>query len=99
MILTASAILSLYYFLMSSNFSGWSYSIRWFVPLLPGFFFYLFDLENSLTTPLQRNLFKGLVAVSVLIALIGVINPWSSPELHPVAVIANLKQLLHLVGY
>lgn len=36
MVVSAGSItLALYYLLTTNNYGGWSYSIRWFVPLLP----------------------------------------------------------------
>ncbi len=97
-ILIGSIILMAYYFLFSSNFGGWSYSIRWFVPVLPLIFFYLFDLDALGTRRWGKAILWSLIAISIIIAVIGLINPWSSPELHVIPLFANLKQLVGILS-
>jgi hypothetical protein len=92
-ILFGSIVLMSYYWLFSSNYGGWSYSIRWFVPILPLFFFYLFEYEYETDWRGEKPIFWALVICSVIIAGIGLINPWSNQDLHGVPIIANLKQL------
>lgn len=87
-------ILMLYYFMFSTNYGGWSYSIRWFVTLLPLGFFYLFDINFQKYSGKRAILFWGLVVASIIIALVGLINPWSNQELHSIPIFANLIQLL-----
>lgn len=71
-----SIVLMSYYILTSTNYGGYSYSIRWFVPMLPLWMFFLYPL-------LERHgrwpwvVFFALLAVSVPIAVIGTWNPWS----------------------
>jgi len=93
-ILTGSIVIMAYYFVFSSNYGGWSYSIRWFVPILPLFYFYLFDIESFIKNKGLKSIFMILVAVSIVIALVGLINPWSNAELHSIPFLANLKQLM-----
>ena len=84
----SSIILILYYIIFTQNYGGWSYSIRWFVPLLPYFYLFLTSLE------IDRNRYtRIIVPISIIISIIGLINPWSNADLHPVPLIANLKQL------
>jgi len=97
-ILIGSLILMLYYFLFSSNYGGWSYSIRWFVPVLPLFFFYLFDLESLSDLRWYKSILGTLMVSAIIIALIGLINPWSNPELHTIPLFANLRQLLGILS-
>ena len=92
MIATVSALIMLYYSIYSDNFSGWSYSIRWFVPLLPLFYIFLYRTTPWLEK--RRWLLPGIALLGAGIALIGLINPWSNPELHAIPMIANIKQLL-----
>ena len=92
-ILVSSVILMSYYFLFSSNYGGWSYSIRWFVPVLPLVFFYLFDLESLKNRPWVKTILPILIVCSVSIAVIGLVNPWSNQDIHVIPIIANLKQL------
>ncbi|MFI7597453.1 hypothetical protein [Actinoplanes sp. NPDC049681] len=81
-----------YYLLYSHNYSGWSYSIRWFVPLLPLLFFFLYpSLAGRLRIP-----FFIAFAAGTAIAVIGLINPWSWLDLSPYPLIANLRTIPHL---
>lgn len=93
-ILAGTLILMTYYFLYSSNYGGWSYSIRWFIPPLSLMMFYLFDLGDWSFEPGKRYALWGLLIISVIVASIGIINPWSNQDLHPIPIIANLMQLL-----
>lgn len=97
-ILTATIILMSYYWLCSSNFGGWSYSIRWFIPVLPLLFFYLFEIEIMSNSPRTKPLLWMLAICSILLAGIGLINPWSNQDIHVIPVIANLKQLLGILS-
>jgi len=92
-ILVGSVILMSYYFLFSSNYGGWSYSIRWFIPVLPLVFFYLFDLESLENRAWVKTILPILIVCSVSIAVIGLVNPWSNQDIHVIPIIANLKQL------
>ncbi|NQV15889.1 hypothetical protein HQ531_10565 [bacterium] len=92
-ILVSSVILMCYYFLFSSNFGGYSYSIRWFVPLLPLIYFHLHDFRLNIQKSNQQALIFSLMAVSIIIALVGQINPWSNLSFHPIPFLANLQQL------
>jgi len=92
-ILAGTLILMTYYFLYSSNYGGWSYSIRWFIPPLSLMMFYLFDLGDWFLESGKRYALGGLLIISVVIASIGIINPWSNQDLHPIPIIANLLQL------
>ncbi len=92
-IMISILILVGYYFIFSSNYGGDSYSIRWFVPCLPFLFFYSYDIEKVMTSYGSKLGIYGLVVLATIIALIGAINPWSNHLVHPVPLIANLKQL------
>jgi len=87
-----SAIMVLYYFLFTNNFAGDSYSIRWFVPLLPLLFFFMhpFFVDFSKT---KRRLFFTIFIFSAVIASIGVISAWSRAALSDTPVLSNLIEL------
>jgi hypothetical protein len=87
-----SGILLLYYILFTSNYGGDSYSIRWLVPVLPLLFFFLYPYFEAYDQK-RPGRFRALLAVSVAIALVGAINPWSSNRLSNVPFVANVIQL------
>jgi hypothetical protein len=87
-----STILILYYLLVTNNYGGWSYSIRWFVPLLPLLFFFLFPYFASYGPKRERQ-FRLLLGVAIVIAFVGAIDPWSHRDLSEVPFIANLKEI------
>jgi len=93
----ASLLLMLTYFTLTQNYGGWGYGIRWFVPLIPLLYVFLFDIESVLQSIWQKRLFVGLVGYSFVIAVIGLINPWSNADLHSLPVLANLKQLFQFI--
>lgn len=93
-IISGSLVIMLYYFLFSSNYGGWSYSIRWFVSFLPLLGFFLFDLPSTFSLQSRKKLVLSLSIISIIVASVGLINPWSNPNLHVVPFIANLKQLM-----
>lgn len=90
-VVVSSLAVVAYYVLFSVNYGGWSYSIRWFVPLLP---LWLFFLHPFLVGWGRRRqvVFGGLLAVSVVIAAIGVLNPWSALDGTQQPILANLYQ-------
>ena len=75
---TGSAAIVCYYAFSSSNYSGATYSIRWFIPFLPlWWFFGATALENIGTWgPWKKRLAAGLCALSVFYALAGAMDPW-----------------------
>ena len=93
----SSLLLMMTYFLLTQNYGGWGYGIRWFVPMVPLLHIYLFDVDSLLNSTWQKRLFGGLVIYSFIVASIGLINPWSNAELHSIPVIANLKQLVQFI--
>jgi hypothetical protein len=93
----ASASLILYYVLFTKNCSGWSYSIRWFVPLIPILHFFIYPYFYNLD--FKKNVtFYILAIVSILIALIGLINPWSIMTYSKIPIIANIMELVHFLS-
>jgi hypothetical protein len=100
-IATGSGILALYYVLFTSGYSGWSYSIRWFVPLLPLLFFFLYPYFEAYDHKRDAR-FRVLLAVAVVIAFVGALNPWSDGSLSRAPFIANIEELsknLHRLGH
>lgn len=87
---TATVVIVGYYALWSNNLSGAAYSIRWFVPLLPLWMFFLHPLleKRSWWRP---AIFFALLAISVPIAIIGTWNPWPWQRYGPVPLLVNLR--------
>jgi hypothetical protein len=92
-IAAGSVCILFYYWIMTDNFGGWSYSIRWFIPLLPLLLFFLFPFFRALNAR-RRAVFNGLLGVSALIACVGAINPWSALFYDDAPFLANIKQLI-----
>ena len=92
-ILVGTFMLMSYYWLFSSNYGGWSYSIRWFVPVLPLIFFYLYELDYLSDWRWYKAFWRAVFICSIIIAGIGLINPWSNQDIHTIPIMANLKQL------
>ena len=92
-VLLGSLILCGYYWVTTTNLAGWSYSIRWFVPILPPFFFFLYPYlrDNSAR---RKRLFIIVFAVSTVIASVGALNPWSPLVYSDVPFVANIKQFV-----
>jgi hypothetical protein len=87
---TVSVVMFAYYALWSNNYSGASYSIRWFVPLLPLWMFFLHPLlERKGRWPMV--LFLAVLVVSVPIAYVGTWNPWPWQRYGPIPFLVNLR--------
>lgn len=73
----ASSVIWLFF---TYDASGSSYGLRWAIPYLPIFFFFLANyLRNFQLTGVRLHIFYYFVIVSIIISLIGLINPWTSP--------------------
>jgi len=91
-----SLIIILYYLLVTNNYSGDSYSIRWFVPLLPLLFFFIHPFFENFSLK-RRQVFITLFSISTMVSCIGLINPWSISSLSKTPLISNIKTLLHFI--
>lgn len=83
-----------YYSVYSTNLSGGSYSIRWFVPFLPILVFSCFPFFEDLTETKKRIL-KILLVLSIVISSVGIINPWSKKHYNENSFLANLYNVVH----
>lgn len=92
----ATLIIIFFYFVFTSNYGGYSYSIRWFVPLLPLLFFFIYPFFNRYSLKRQR-FFITLLIISIVISSIGLINPWSKSALSPIPVLSNIKEIVFLI--
>jgi hypothetical protein len=91
-IASASLAMMLYYFFASTNFGGWSYSVRWFVAMLFLWWFFAPAVADLLAS--RKWIVAVLSAVSVLYAVGGVAEPWPNPGLGYAAPLANIMQVL-----
>ena len=96
-IAVSSFILMMYYFLFTQNLGGWSYSIRWFVPILPLVYIFLLDLPDWINSNVRNRIGQVLIVSSIVVSCIGLINPWSSQDTHRIPIVSNLKQLIQFV--
>jgi len=75
--ITLSVIFSI---LFSSDYSGNSFGIRWYVPLIPVMVFFIsfyYDRIRNKKSRVELIIFYIIVAISVIISLIGAFYPWS----------------------
>lgn len=94
----ATGVIVAYYLLTSANYGGGAYGIRWWVPPLPLWYFFLADwLARG--GRLRWALFGALFVAGVALALIGVLDPWAraAPEDSPV--LFNLNNLDAVLAY
>lgn len=87
---SATVVMFVFYALWSNNLSGAAYSIRWFVPLLPLWLFFLYPLLAGRGW-WRMTLFLALFACGAAVAVIGVINPWPWQRHGPVPLLVNLR--------
>jgi hypothetical protein len=72
---TACGLIVAYYLLMTTNYGGCCYSIRWFVPTLPVLFFFLYPYLGYRAGRI-RVVFRALLCLAIVIATVGTANPW-----------------------
>ena len=89
-ILCASAAVVAVYLLKSVNYGGWSYGMRFFVPVIPAVSIYLGPFLARRRRPVVRALFILALAVSVAVSLVGATNPWSDLYIGPNPVVNNV---------
>jgi hypothetical protein len=97
-IATGSVILVLYYWLTTNNLAAWSYSIRWFVPVLPLLTFFLYRCLESFDNARYTRAFQTLLGVAVVIAFVGALNPWSPLVYSEISFLANIEQFVAHMG-
>ena len=95
--LGASGVIFVFYVATTTNESGASYSIRWFVPLLPLLLFFLYPFFETLTK-LRAVAFAALATASLVIAGIGVVDPWSEQNTYESAFLYNLGKVFDSNG-
>lgn len=92
-VVISSLMLCAYYWSTTVNFAGWSYSIRWFVPVLPTLFFFIYPYFR-VPTATRKQAFMSVLALSMAIAFVGALNPWSPKVYSNVPFVANIKQFV-----
>jgi hypothetical protein len=73
--LAASCVFAGYFLVSTTNYSGCSYSIRWFVTFIPLLWFFAAPAMSWRGG--RRALLAGVFAVSLVIAVVGVVDPWT----------------------
>ena len=73
------------YLFWSSNYGGVAFGFRWFILFVPLFFFFTAFFFVDVKSPRIRGLFYGLLYLSVVVAGIGVRNPWTVFEPYKMA--------------
>ena len=86
-----------YYAVMTKHQSGCSYSIRWFVPLIPLLYFFLYPVFTK-GKKVSLIFFSVLLSGSIAVAAVGVINPWSDLSISEKPFITNLVELAWTVS-
>jgi hypothetical protein len=89
-----SGVLLLYYWFTTNNFAGWSYSIRWFVPLLPLLMFFIYPCLSGFDKRSHVRAFQTLLCISVILAFVGALNPWSPLIYSEISFLANIEQFI-----
>lgn len=89
-ILCASAAVVAVYLVKSVNYGGWSYGMRFFVPVVPAVAIYLGPFLARRRHAAVRALFILALAVSVAVSLVGATNPWSDLYIGPNPVVNNV---------
>jgi 4-amino-4-deoxy-L-arabinose transferase-like glycosyltransferase len=81
-----------YYFISTTNYGGYSYSIRWLVPAIPLLWFFAFGFFENFTRA-KRMVFTGLFAMSMVIAAVGAGNPWAKTENGRAGFLVNVESI------
>lgn len=87
-----SLVVIVAYLLTSLDYGGFAYSIRWFVPLLPLWYVFLYPIFTQ-ERPKLRRAFSVLFILSVIIAAVGLIDPWTT-DITGVPFLDNLISLI-----
>lgn len=93
-ILFGIGVILLFYSFFTKDIGGWSYSVRWFVCLLPFLILLSFPYFEKVTK-MKKIVLVILFSLGMIISLVGVINPWSKDYYSEVPFIANLKNITH----
>jgi hypothetical protein len=81
MTVIAFTVITLFYILRARDYAGFAYGFRWFIAITPiVYFFTVFVFIEESLKKLRKYLLAAL-ASSVVIAFIGMYNPWSIPRL------------------
>jgi hypothetical protein len=94
-----SGIIAAYYWLTTTNYGGFSYSVRWFVPLLPLLLYFTYPYFALLH---RKNTvaYRALLVCSLVLAAIGAVNPWSrvgnTSDIRDAPLVANVCWIMLL---
>lgn len=83
-----------YYILYTKGYGGVAFGIRWFIALLPVLFLFLYPLMKPAAGQWGKRAVGSLMAVSLFIAMIGLIRPWADPSFEHYPVLRSLALLM-----
>jgi len=85
----------------TTNYGGDCYGARWLVPIVPINLIWLYPIMERLDNK-RRRIFLITSIVSILIAAIGIIEPWSSARLSNFSILSNLiliQKMIEVILY
>lgn len=91
-----SASTIIFYAITTNGYGGWSYGMRWFVPLIFGLYFMssLFFEENKLFKKNRINMSTIIIILLIIIGIftsvVGVIEPWTEMWKTQIPLLNNL---------
>ncbi len=91
MIAVSCFIIIFFYATLFSNYGGWCYGMRFFIPFTPLIFFISAIYICESPSRLLLNIFYVYLSISLIISFIGVYNPWSEGDF---SLLTNLSQIL-----
>jgi len=89
-----SLVILLYYLIFTSNYGGWSYGIRWLVPLLPVLIFFNYRYFIDAGT-IKIKIYQSFTMIGIFISIIGVYDPWTDITKNSNPLISNLAQVVN----
>ena len=97
-VLAAIILTMMYYLLKTINYGGWTYGMRFFVPLVPPLAIYMGPFLAQPRRLLIRCIFIVCLIISIAITFIGTLNPWSDLFIGPNPIVNNLTMAFGNMG-
>ncbi|MBC8276960.1 MAG: tetratricopeptide repeat protein, partial [FCB group bacterium] len=100
LLLLPAALVIAFYIWRTQNYGGYSYGVRFFIPVIPPLFTGLVFITGRLRPKMPRLLFRTAVVCSVIFALAGTVQPASNEKLGWNSFASNIfhYQSLHFPG-